>query len=145
MYYILPKQPLDLIKCSDLIIKTFRTNEEPILVIYDVSYHHLRGKNINYDIHTYYLFCIIYLTTFNLDQLAESLASLKSIILSDLNLPEHITTKNTSNISDNEFTNIFGRQFCNLNYKYIVYLIHDNYMNNVDRFILEKKGKNIFI
>lgn len=37
---------------------------------------------------------------------------------------------------------LFGRTFCDLNYKYIVYLVYDNYMNNVDRFILQKKGKN---
>jgi len=74
--------------------------------------------------------------------LAKSLTSAKSIILSDIDLKEENTTK--SIITDgHEYTSMFGRRFHNLNYKNIVYIIHDNYMNNVDRFILEKKGTNI--
>lgn len=71
--------------------------------------------------------------------MAKSLTPAKSIILSDIDLKEQNTT-----VSDGqEYTCIFGRQFPNLNYKNIVYIVHDNYMNNVDRFILEKKGTNI--
>lgn len=44
VYYILPKQPLDYIQCADLIIKTFETEEGQVLVLYDVAYHHIRGK-----------------------------------------------------------------------------------------------------
>lgn len=74
--------------------------------------------------------------------MAKSLTSAKSIILSDIDLKEQNTTKSTVS-DDQEYTSMFGRRFHNLNYKNIVYLIHDNYMNNVDRFILEKKGTNI--
>lgn len=70
---------------------------------------------------------------------------MKSIILSHLNLPEIGTINNTNNLPTSDFTSMFGRRFCNLNYKYIVYIIHNNYMNNVDRFILKKKGKNKYI
>lgn len=70
---------------------------------------------------------------------------MKSVIVSHLNLPELETINNINNSPTNEFTNMFGRRFCNLNYKYIVYIVHDNYMNNVDRFILEKNGKNKYI
>lgn len=74
--------------------------------------------------------------------MAKSLAPAKSIILSDLDLKEQNTTSCT--VSDGqEYTCIFGRRFPDLNYKNIVYIVHDNYMNNVDRFILEKKGTNI--
>lgn len=74
------------------------------------------------------------------DSLAESLkSSIKSIILSDLDLPEGKTVSDTA--PDNQYMRMFGRRFCNLDYKHIVYIIHDDYMNNVDRFILEKKGK----
>lgn len=43
VYYILPRQPLDLDRCANVIAKTFGTSEEPILLLYDVAYHHLRG------------------------------------------------------------------------------------------------------
>lgn len=74
------------------------------------------------------------------DRLAESLMSIKLLTLSDLNLSTYDTTSDVK--PDSECTNLFGRRFRDLNYKYIVYLVHDNYMNNVDRFILEKKGEN---
>jgi len=79
---------------------------------------------------------------FVLDNLAKSLSSTKSIILSDIDLKEDKTTSCTVS-DDHEYTSIFGRRFLNLNYKNIVYITNDNYMNNVDRFILEKKGTNI--
>lgn len=44
VYYILPKQPLDLVQCVNVINETFRITNEPILLLYDVVYHHLRGK-----------------------------------------------------------------------------------------------------
>lgn len=44
VYYILPKRPLDLDRCADLIGETFVTNEQPVLVLYDVAYHHFRGR-----------------------------------------------------------------------------------------------------
>jgi len=44
VYYIFPKQPLDHVQCVNLIIKTFGTDNELVLVLYDVAYHHLRGK-----------------------------------------------------------------------------------------------------
>lgn len=72
-----------------------------------------------------------------LDHLAELLAPVKSVTLSDLDLPKCKTNIDILSAS----ISIFGRQFNKLNYKYIVYLIHDDYMNNVDRFILEKNGK----
>jgi len=76
------------------------------------------------------------------DHLAKSLAPAKSIVLSDIDLKEQNTTSST--VSDGqEYTCLFGRRYPNLNYKNIVYIVHDNYMNNVDRFILEKKGTNI--
>lgn len=74
--------------------------------------------------------------------MAESLTSTKSISLSNLNLPEHQTVNDI--VSNNEYSSLFGRRFCKLDYKYIVYITHDNYMNNVDRFILEKKGKKSY-
>lgn len=74
--------------------------------------------------------------------MAKSLSSTKTIILSDIDLNEHKTTSCTVS-DDNEYTSIFGRRFRNLNYKNIVYIVNDNYMNNVDRFILEKKGASI--
>lgn len=46
VYYILPKHSLDITKCAHLIARTFDTTEEPILVLYDVVYHHLRGNEI---------------------------------------------------------------------------------------------------
>jgi hypothetical protein len=64
---------------------------------------------------------------------------MKSIILSDLDLPENKNVAN--NMSDNEYTTLFGRRFNNLNYKNIIYIIHDDYMNNVDRFILKNNGE----
>lgn len=74
--------------------------------------------------------------------MAKSFTSAKSIILSDIDLKEQNTTEST--VSDShEYISMFGRRFHDLNYKNIVYIIHDNYMNNVDRFILEKKGTNI--
>lgn len=63
---------------------------------------------------------------------------MEHVTLSDLDLPNHETTSDT--VTDIEYTSIFGRRFRNLEYKHIVYIVHDNYMNNVDRFILEKKG-----
>ncbi|KAF0761178.1 2-3-amino-3-carboxypropyl histidine synthase subunit 2 isoform X1 [Aphis craccivora] len=120
VYYILPKQPLDYIQCADLIIKNFETEEGQVLVLYDVAYHHIR------------------------DNLAKSLSSTKTIILSDIDLNEHKTTSCTVS-DDNEYTSIFGRRFRNLNYKNIVYIVNDNYMNNVDRFILEKKECQVYI
>ncbi|XP_008187718.1 2-(3-amino-3-carboxypropyl)histidine synthase subunit 2 isoform X1 [Acyrthosiphon pisum] len=120
VYYVLPKQPLDDVQCANSIIKTFETDEGLVLVLYDVAYHHVR------------------------DHLAKSLAPAKSIILSDIDLKEQNTTSCT--VSDGqEYTCIFGRQFPNLNYKNIVYIVHDNYMNNVDRFILEKKECQVYI
>lgn len=78
------------------------------------------------------------------DSLAESLKSATAITLSDIDLKEHQTTSCTT-ADDHEYTSIFGRRFYDLNYNRIVYIVHDNYMNNVDRFILEKNGKiNIF-
>lgn len=50
VYYILPKHSLDIDKCANLIAKTFDTTEEPILVLYDVVYHHLRGNEINFNV-----------------------------------------------------------------------------------------------
>lgn len=47
VYYVLPKEPLDLDKCVNLISKTFGTSEEPILLLYDVANHHLRGKSFD--------------------------------------------------------------------------------------------------
>lgn len=44
VYYILPKQPLDIVKCTDLISRTFDLSQEPCLVLYDVAYQHLRGN-----------------------------------------------------------------------------------------------------
>ncbi|VVC36158.1 Hypothetical protein CINCED_3A000166 [Cinara cedri] len=117
VYYILPKHSLDIVKCTDLISNTFDLNTEPVLVLYDVAYQHLR------------------------DSLAKSLVSIKSIMLSDLNLPGH----EISNDPDGKYINMFGRRFPNLNYKHIVYIVHDNYMNNVDRFILEKKECKVYI
>lgn len=65
---------------------------------------------------------------------------MKSITLSDLDLPKHgITSNNLPD--DDKYTSKFGRRFRNLDFKYIVYIIHNDYMNNVDRFILNKKGK----
>lgn len=87
-------------------------------------------------------FIIIYFFIIILDSLAKSLSSTKTIILSDIDLNEHKTTSCTVS-DDYEYTSIFGRRFHNLNYKNIVYIVNDNYMNNVDRFILEKKGANI--
>lgn len=67
---------------------------------------------------------------------------MKSIILSDLDLPGNKTVGDT--MPDNKYTTLFGRRFHNLNYKCIIYIIHDDYMNNVDRFILRNNGeKNI--
>lgn len=40
----MPKQPLDLVRLVNAISTTLETIEEPILVLYDVVYHHLRGK-----------------------------------------------------------------------------------------------------
>lgn len=60
-------------------------------------------------------------------------------MLSDLDLPKYNTISDT--VLNNDYVNMFGRKFCNINYKHIVYITHDDYMNNVDRFILEKKGK----
>lgn len=120
VYYIFPKQPLDYVQCANSIIKTFEDDEGLILVLYDVAYHHVR------------------------DNLAKSLKSAKSIILSDIDLKEHKITSCTVS-DDHEYTNIFGRRFRNLNYKYIVYIMYDNYVNNVDRFILEKKESQIYI
>jgi len=76
------------------------------------------------------------------DNLVKSLAPAKSIILSDIDLKEQNTT-NCIASDGQEYICIFGRRFPNLNYKNIVYIVHDNYMNNVDRFILEKNGTNI--
>lgn len=73
------------------------------------------------------------------DRLSESLRSIKSITLSDLDLPEDKSVSDT--LSNNEHMKMFGRRFFNLNYKHIVYIIHDDYMNNIDKFILEIKGK----
>lgn len=75
------------------------------------------------------------------DSLAQSLMAIKTISLSNLDLPGH--QKVNDIVSNNEYSSKFGRRFCNLDYKYIVYITHDNYMNNVDRFILEEKGKKI--
>jgi len=44
VYYIFPKQPLDYVQCANSIIKTFETDEGLVLVLYDVAYHHVRGK-----------------------------------------------------------------------------------------------------
>lgn len=63
-------------------------------------------------------------------------------MVSDIDFKDQNTTSYALS-NDHECTSIFGRRFHNLNYKHIVYIIHDNYMNNVDRFILEKKGANI--
>lgn len=119
VYYILPKQPLDLVQCIQSIIKTFGTTDEPILLLYDVVYHHLR------------------------DRLAESLTSIKSITLSDLDLPKYKSVSDT--LPNNEHTRMFGRRFFNLNYKHIIYLIHDDYMNNIDKFILEIKDCKVYM
>lgn len=118
-YIVLPKEPLDLVRCVDSIVTTFKTVGEPVLILYDVVYHHLRGS------------------------LAESLASIKSLTLSDLNLSSCYATGDVK--PDGECASLFGRQFRNLNYKYIVYLVHDDYMNNVDRFILEKKDCQVYV
>ncbi|XP_022174866.1 2-(3-amino-3-carboxypropyl)histidine synthase subunit 2 [Myzus persicae] len=120
VYYILPKQPLDHVQCANSIIKTFETDEGLVLVLYDVAYHHVR------------------------DHLAKSLSSAKSIMVSDIDLKDQNTTSYALS-NDHECTSIFGRRFHNLNYKHIVYIIHDNYMNNVDRFILEKKECQVHI
>lgn len=81
---------------------------------------------------------------FIVEQLADSLASIKSITLSELDLPEYETNSDTS-VNNENIISMFGRRFCNLNYKYIVYITYDGYMNNVDRFILEKKGKTKYV
>lgn len=71
--------------------------------------------------------------------MAEHLSFMKSIILSDLDLPENKTVDDT--MADNKYTTLFGRRFYNLKYKNIIYIIHDDYMNNVDRFILKNNGE----
>ncbi|XP_050521998.1 2-(3-amino-3-carboxypropyl)histidine synthase subunit 2 isoform X2 [Daktulosphaira vitifoliae] len=113
VYYILPKQNLDIQKCSTIILEQFSSIDEPILVLYDVVYHHLR----NY--------------------LVESLASIKSIVISNLDLPHSEENK--------DVVKLFGRQFSDCNYKYIIYLTFDNYMNNVNRFILNKQGSEVYL
>ncbi|XP_050440514.1 2-(3-amino-3-carboxypropyl)histidine synthase subunit 2 [Adelges cooleyi] len=113
VYFILPKKSLDLTKCSSMIHEKFGTVKEPILVLYDVVYHHIR------------------------DSLAESLSSINSIIMSNLDLPE--------NENDPNIVKLFGRQFQNVQYKYIVYITHDDYMNNVNRFILNKRDCEVYL
>jgi len=47
VYYILPKQPLDHVQCANSLIKNFETDEGLVLILYDVAYHHVRGKFLN--------------------------------------------------------------------------------------------------
>jgi len=77
------------------------------------------------------------------DSLAKSLTSIKSITLSDLDIPEEKSVYDT--LPKNEHMRMFGRRFFNLNYKHIVYIIHDDYMNNIDKFILGIKGEQIYL